>query len=135
MFRDGTLYNYYDVPYSLWSTFKGSLSKGPYVNYKNKNQGSDGPLLAYPRGPANIADIPENVIDDLQTLARGAQLRFSTTNRGRGGYLSPDKRKKKPGIPIARPYVPKKASKASGLNPNSRAGRNPNGTKGQRRAR
>lgn len=135
MFRDGTLYNYYDVPYSLWSTFKGSLSKGPYVNYKNKNQGSDGPLLAYPRGPANITDVPESVRDDIQTLARAAQLSFSTTNRGRGGYLAPDKRKKKPGTPIARPYVPKKASKASGLSPYSKAGRNPNATKGRRQAR
>ena len=28
MFRDGTLYNYYDVPISLWSTFKAAPSKG-----------------------------------------------------------------------------------------------------------
>jgi hypothetical protein len=28
MFRDGTLYNYYDVPIALWSTFKAAPSKG-----------------------------------------------------------------------------------------------------------
>ena len=28
MFRDGTLYNYYDVPVTLWSQFKSAPSKG-----------------------------------------------------------------------------------------------------------
>ena len=28
MFRDGTLYNYYDVPESVWNTFKAAPSKG-----------------------------------------------------------------------------------------------------------
>lgn len=136
MFRDGTLYNYYDVPYSLWSTFKGSLSKGPYVNKANRNQGSDGPLLAYPRGPANLAEVPDDVREDLQVLARGAQLSFASTNRGRGGYLKPDQRRKAPGEPRARPYVPKSAKYKSGLNPNQRRGNNPNASNGrQRRSR
>ena len=141
MFRDGTLYNYYDVPYTLWSTFKGSLSKGPYVNRKNRNQGSDGVLLSYPRGPANISDVPVEVIDDIMTLARGAQLRFASTNRGRGGYLAPDRRRKKPGAPVARPYVPKNVVKKAGLkpfrlngqNPSQNRGRNPNSGRGRAR--
>lgn len=131
MFRDGTLYNYYDVPYTMWSSFKGSLSKGPYVNYKNKNQGSDGPLLAFPRGPATLADVPASVVDNIMLLAREAQLSFATTNRARAGYKKPDMRRKKPGKPQAQPYVPKSAKYRSGLNPNQRRGRNPNAGKGK----
>jgi hypothetical protein len=31
IFRDGTLYNYYDVPVSLWQQFKVAVSKGKFI--------------------------------------------------------------------------------------------------------
>ena len=122
MFRDGTLYNYYNVPHGTWIAFRGSLSKGPYVNRANKNQGSDGPLLAYPHGPADVSEIPEELRFQLLKVARGAQVRYKTTNRARGGYNEPDKRRKVSSR-TPKEYVPKSAARKAGMNPNSNKGR------------
>jgi KTSC domain len=47
MFRDGTLYNYYDVPESVWATFKAAPSKGRAILALGLN--------AYARGYAGAA--------------------------------------------------------------------------------
>lgn len=136
MFRDGTLWNYYDVPYTEWLTFSNSLSKGPMLNRKSSKQASDGILLSHPHGPADVTDVPEEVQEQLWRVAREAQLRFKTTNRGRGGYIAPDRRiSRKPGQLTeeqllrrrarAREYVPKSASKNAGYNPNANKGKAP----------
>lgn len=136
MFRDGTLWNYYDVPYTEWLTFSNSLSKGPMLNRKNSKQASDGILLSHPHGPADVTDVPEEVQEQLWRVAREAQLRFKTTNRGRGGYIAPDRRiSRKPGELTeeqllrrrarAREYVPKSAAKNAGYNPNANKGKAP----------
>lgn len=74
MFRDGTFYNYYNVPPGTWQEFKSSISKGPMLNRRNKFQGSDGILLAYPHGPANISEVPEQLQRYVYRAARSAQL-------------------------------------------------------------
>lgn len=136
MFRDGTLWNYYDVPYTEWLTFSNSLSKGPMLNRKSSKQASDGILLSHPHGPADVTDVPEEVQEQLWRVAREAQLRFKTTNRGRGGYIAPDRRiSRKPGQLTeeqllrrkarAREYVPKSAAKNAGYNPNANKGKAP----------
>ena len=122
MFRDGTLWNYYDVPYSEWLTFSSALSKGPMLN--RKKDGPDGILLNHPHGPADISDIPEEIQQQLWRVSREAQLRYKTKNRARGGYLKPDMRMKTP-VKRAREYVPKSASRKAGYNPNANRGRAP----------
>lgn len=125
MFRDGTLYNYYDVSYAEWRTFKGSLSKGPMLNRASKSQGYDGFLLSHPHGPADISDVPEEIQRGLQSMAREAQLKYASTNRARAGYKAPDRRRKGSQAPSAVPYVPKSASRRAGLNPGKNRGTNP----------
>lgn len=133
MFRDGTLWNYYNVPYGVWLTFSNSLSKGPMLNRATKNT-SEGVLLSYPHGPADISDIPEEIQEQLWRVSREAQLRYKTTNRARGGYYAPDRRiTKKPGQLTqeqvmrrrerARAYVPKSAARKAGYNPHANNGK------------
>lgn len=124
MFRDGTLYNYYDVSYAEWRTFKGSLSKGPMLNRASKSQGYDGFLLSHPHGPADISEVPEEIQRGIQSMAREAQLKYATTNRARAGYKAPDRRRKGTQAATAVPYVPKSASRKAGLNPAKKRGTN-----------
>lgn len=77
MFRDGTFYNYYNVPPGVWQEFKSSISKGPLLNRggqgKNRKQGADGILLSYPHGPADVTDIPEELQRYTYRVARATQ--------------------------------------------------------------
>jgi len=123
MFRDGTLYNYYDVSYAEWLKFKGTLSKGPMLN--RSRTGSDGFLLSHPHGPADLTDVPKEMQDLLARVSRDAQLRYATTNRARAGYKSTDRRRKGPAREVPQAYVPLSASRKAGLNPNSKKGKNP----------
>lgn len=81
MFRDGTLYNYYDVPPGVWQQFRNSVSKGPMLNRRNKYQGSDGILLNYPHGPADLNDVPEELQRYIYRTARAAQIGSQVTRR------------------------------------------------------
>jgi hypothetical protein len=123
MFRDGTLYNYYDVSYAEWLKFKGTLSKGPMLN--RSRTGSDGFLLSHPHGPADLTDVPKEMQDLLARVSRDAQLRYATTNRARAGYKAPDRRRKGPAKEAAQAYVPLSAARKSGYNPNSKKAKNP----------
>lgn len=82
MFRDGTFYNYYDVPPGVWQEFKSSISKGTMLNKANQYQGSDGILLNYPHGPADITEIPEELQRYVYRVARVSQG-ASTSTRAR----------------------------------------------------
>jgi hypothetical protein len=124
MFRDGTLYNYYDVSYAEWLKFKGTLSKGPMLNRASKSS-PEGFLLSHPHGPADLTDVPKEMQDLLARASRDAQLKYATTNRARAGYKSTDKRRKGPAREVPQAYVPLSASRKSGLNPNSKKGKNP----------
>lgn len=73
MFRDGVFWNYYNVPPGVWREFKGSISKGPMLNRKNRFQGSDGILLSYPNGPADVSDVPDELQRIVYRVARGTQ--------------------------------------------------------------
>jgi len=122
MFRDGTLYNYYDVSYAEWLKFKGTLSKGPMLN--RSRTGSDGFLLSHPHGPADLTDVPKEMQDLLARVSRDAQLRYATNNRARAGYKSTDGRRSGRQEQVAKTYVPRSAAKKSGLNPNRNRGTN-----------
>lgn len=65
IFRDGTLYNYYDVTANAWRNFKSTYSKGRYIKLY---------LDGHRRGPAQIGDLgsPE-YREAVYRIARTAQ--------------------------------------------------------------
>ena len=112
MFRDGTLYNYYNVTPGDWIIFRNSISKGPLLNRGTKGN-PDGMLLKYPHGPAAIKDVPDAVQSQLYRIAREAQVRY----KYRKGTPKAAARKAQ--------YAPRSAtSRKLGNNP-SQGGRNP----------
>ena len=76
VFRDGTFYNYYDVPPSVWIEFHDSFSKGPMLNRKTKNGGQamDGKLLAYKHGPADMSTLSVRAQEFIYKVARTVQI-------------------------------------------------------------
>lgn len=72
MFRDSTLYNYYDVELEEWLTFRELESKWQYIK----------DVLDYkPRGPASVTDLPADMRAEAYTLARAAQIQKATSPR------------------------------------------------------
>ena len=94
MFRDGTLFNYYNVEPGTWQNFQSSVSKGrPWLNLYG--DGTPGALVATgDYGPADLSNVDPNVLSEIYRVARSAQVRYTTrTNRvnrnssnGRGKY-------------------------------------------------
>lgn len=64
MFRDSTLYNYYDVDMSTWEEFHSKSSKWEFI----KNV-----LDSHPRGPANINDLNPKIRSSAYVIARSLQ--------------------------------------------------------------
>lgn len=65
VFRDGTYYNYFDVPNTLWQNFKRARSKGRFI-------------LAYldqrPRGVADVSSIPSFARETVYRFMRTGQI-------------------------------------------------------------
>lgn len=124
MFRDGTLYNYYNVENSVWIKFHSSLSKGAYLNRNSVN-----PLLnSYNHGPASLEGVSFKDQEKFYIYAREAQLRYKrgkygvderTGKRVRMGEVVPKSARAKAGYGTAR-----SAAKKLGQNP-STGGKNP----------
>jgi hypothetical protein len=74
VFRDGTFYNYYNVPSAVWIKFHDSFSKGPMLNHASSTQGFEGELLAYERGVADLSNLSETAQEFLYKVARTAQI-------------------------------------------------------------
>jgi hypothetical protein len=70
IFRDGTYYNYFEVPNLMWQNFKRARSKGRFIlKYLDDK----------PRGRADVSTVP--------AFARQAVYRFLRTGQSfRGGY-------------------------------------------------
>jgi hypothetical protein len=104
LFRDGTLWNYYDVDRSFWIKFRSSISKGEYINKHAKPS----PELTtnYRNGPADTSQVSEQTRQLIYTEARATQYRYATkrsytyTNKATG-----ERRKVGPGA------VPKSAQR------------------------
>jgi hypothetical protein len=137
MFRDGTLYNYYDVTPGEWQTFSASISKGaPWLNkgFPNGKQQVDGLFIGKPQGPADMSQVPESVRKSIYKVARTAQVRFAaarptsvkmTTAEGnayRKTFQAPVTRS---GARKAQLSPRSAASKGYGMNPSRNAGKNP----------
>ena len=117
MFRDGTLFNYYNVSSSEWNTFHNSYSKGPMLNLYSKGQYNPGFLLTAPHsfGPADVSNVSPEVLATIYRVARSSQFRYAS-NRGtvyrtaQGRAYTPPKSKKgaapKNNPPASRPHKP-----------------------------
>jgi hypothetical protein len=88
LFRDGTLYNYYDVTPGEWQNFSASISKGsPWLNkgFPNGKQQVDGLFIGKPQGPADISQAPAKIRQNIYNLARTAQVRFRNPTKTTSG--------------------------------------------------
>ena len=132
MFRDGTLYNYYDVTPGEWEGFRNSISKGrPWLNKSNKFQSIDGTFVRSGRnhGRADTSNMSEEVAKTYWKVARLAQVRYSneraithTINKPKRGAAGPSMESKK----FTGGYVPLNARKKAGLTSRKRRpGANP----------
>jgi hypothetical protein len=65
VFRDGTYYNYYEVPAWMWQSFKQRVSKGRYIAQVLDGQ---------PRGPADVAQMDAYARETLSRLSRTNQI-------------------------------------------------------------
>ena len=122
MFRDGTLYNYYDVTSEEWQKFKGQLSKGPMLNWKPV----PGFLLAKNHGPADVSQASESVRAKIYQEARIAQIKFANpravhVSYDAGTYTASKPQRMTNTVPR---NVRRKMRKAAGKNP-STGGKNP----------
>lgn len=113
MFRDGELYNYYQVSWDEWIEFHSSISKGrPYLNSL---------YLSKPRGPADTSGISADFLSQIQRTARVAQVRYQSSRRSTSSTTGQQM------VGTAKYKVAKSpfSSKVTrGVNP-SRGGRNP----------
>lgn len=120
MFRDGTLYNFYNVTSSEWNTFHNSYSKGPLLNLYRDGQPNPGFLLTSPHqyGPADVANVNPQVLATIYKVARSSQFRYAS-NKGtvyrtaQGKAYTPPKSKrgnapknKPPAAKAHRPHKP-----------------------------
>jgi len=75
VFRDGTIYNFYEVPESVWIKFQQAISKGrSFLNHKNSQQASEGTLLKYQHEPANVNTLSAAMRELVYRAARAAQF-------------------------------------------------------------
>ena len=65
VFRDSTIYNYYDVSIDEWYEFRGLPSKWEYIRDN---------LDYKPRGPADVSAVPANIRMFAYRVTRAAQL-------------------------------------------------------------
>jgi hypothetical protein len=86
MFRDGTLINYYDISPGDWENFHNSISKGrPWLNRgfpnsPNSRQKADGQFVKGNNfGPADLTNVPANVLEDIYRIARSSQVRYKNS--------------------------------------------------------
>ena len=69
VFRDGTFYNYYEVPPREWQSFKAVVSKGRYIySY----------LDSKPRGPADVSSISQTARTAFYRFSRAAQRHYTS---------------------------------------------------------
>ena len=74
VFRDGTFWNYYAVPSSVWIKFHHEFSKGPMLNRKSSKQSMDGDLLSYENGPADLSKLSDKARETIYKAARTVQI-------------------------------------------------------------
>jgi len=120
VFRDGTFWNYYDVPEPTWIQFHTAFSKGPMINRRSKNQAQDGDLLQYKNGPADIGSLSPTAQEFMVRALRTAQLYYGDKSTGRTG--STQRAKQRRNLNTARNRMAIAKNPALGQNLAKRAG-------------
>jgi hypothetical protein len=118
MFRDGTLYNYYEVTQGEWENFSASISKGaPWLNkgFVKGKQTVDGLFLSKPRGLADTTGISDKTWSTIWRVSRTAQVRYRNTRET--SVFMGGKR-----FEQFKDSVPKSAKKKAGLGAHSYTG-------------
>jgi hypothetical protein len=78
VFRDGTIYNYYEISEGDWQNFHASISKGRgWLN-------AGGAFIGKPQGPADMTGMDPDVSEEVYRYARSAQLKFASKRRYKG---------------------------------------------------
>lgn len=121
MFRDGTVWDYRDVPPLLWANFKRAFSKGWFLYNSGLDRWHD-------MGPSNMANLSDEQRENWAIRARTAQVRAeglapgqSATNAAR--YRREDAAIKRKGLlshdgsRISNPYL-ERDKKRWGIPPN-----------------
>jgi hypothetical protein len=130
VFRDGTVYNYYDVSAGEWQNFQASISKGnPWLNKANRNQGADGLFIGKPQGLADLTYLDPALKAAIVAEAREAQVKFQTKRMYRQpnqkrGTPAATKKLGKTGTLKAQRSLRARTPKRGGANP-SNGGKNP----------
>lgn len=123
LFRDGTLWNYYDVDRSFWIKFRTSISKGEYIN---RNSPSPELTRNYANGPADVTAVSEETRQIIYTVARSSQYTYATKRSYKyTNKIDGSTRRVAPGA------VPRSAQKAvryskGAISKSSSLGKNPN---------
>jgi len=73
LFRDGTLWNYYDVPEYAWIKFHDSVTKGPFLN-RETDKHPRVTFLAYKHGPADLGSMSDEARLAMTKMARVVQV-------------------------------------------------------------
>jgi hypothetical protein len=106
VFRDGTVYNYYEVSPDEWIGFHNSVSKGrPWLN--------TGLFTTKPQGPADMSGVSERVAKDIYSVSALAQVRYATKRKFRTSAGS--------GKTTLAPRTVKNVHNRSKLSPNSKS--------------
>jgi hypothetical protein len=78
VFRDGTIYNYYDVSPDEWLGFHNAISKGKAgLNRANSKQAQDGIFIGKNRGLADVSNVDPEVMAQIYRVARTSQVKFA----------------------------------------------------------
>jgi hypothetical protein len=95
MFRDGVLWNYYDVSPDEWIKFHSSISKGkPWLNLTGP--GTPGEFTKKQHGPADASGVSSQVLSEIYVLARAAQVRYQYRSGVKKGTARQGSELKKP---------------------------------------
>jgi hypothetical protein len=113
VFRNGTFYNYYDVPEDVWIKFHSSISKGQFLydttGAKNPEKPTfKGDLLNYAHGVADMSEVAPAIQQTLYAAARVAQIYYGTKTKTPAAPQNP-RAKRQPNL--------RKAASANGKPP------------------
>jgi hypothetical protein len=133
VFRDGTLWNYYDVPVDVWARFYAAYSKGPMLNNATRNFGAGELVANYTNGPASI-DLSDESMRTLYRIARTSQLMYKgtggTSSKGTPGSAK-SRRRVKTNLPKNYQRIQAQTSSSSGgINKGASNGTNKNASNG-----
>ena len=135
VFRDGTIYNFYDVEESVWIGFHNSISKGRgYLNPKNSKQASDGKLLVgYRHEEANVNGLSAAMREMVYRAARTAQ--FQNRTKFRYYYRDAQGTRKSRTVTGVRNRDLGRSNQLTGKNTNTAASKPNTSAKGPRRTK